>query len=104
MPKYRNCPACSAEFQLKHGSRRLCVHCASARERANAALRIAVAKAIQDGVLVREPCEVCGNPKVDGHHDDYSKPLDVRWLCRSHHRLHHNKQWRDATASQTEVL
>ena len=34
-------------------------------------------------------CEICGNPKVDAHHDDYSRPRDVRWLCRAHHRQHH---------------
>ena len=26
---------------------------------------------------------------VVAHHDDYSKPLDVRWLCRSHHMQLH---------------
>lgn len=41
--------------------------------------------AIRDGRLIRQPCEVCGKTKVDAHHDDYSKPLEVRWLCRRHH-------------------
>jgi hypothetical protein len=48
-------------------------------------------RAIASGALVRQPCEVCGNPKVDAHHDDYSRPLDVRWLCRAHHNEHHAK-------------
>ena len=37
------------------------------------------------GVLVRQPCEVCGSEKVDAHHQDYRNPLAVRWLCRAHH-------------------
>ena len=45
--------------------------------------------AIESGALVRQPCELCGAIKVDAHHDDYSKPLEVRWLCRKHHLLHH---------------
>ena len=48
-----------------------------------------VAKALKSGALVRQSCEVCGAKKVDAHHDDYSKPLDVRWLCRRHHLQHH---------------
>lgn len=44
------------------------------------------------GTLVPQPCEVCGKrKKVVAHHDDYSKPLDVRWLCGSHHKQHHLK-------------
>lgn len=39
--------------------------------------------------LQREPCEICGDSKVDAHHTDYSKPLDVMWLCRSHHNAWH---------------
>jgi hypothetical protein len=35
--------------------------------------------------LVPQPCEVCGATKVEKHHPDYSKPLEVRWLCREHH-------------------
>jgi len=35
------------------------------------------------------PCEICGCEKSEAHHDDYSRPLDVRWLCRVHHLMHH---------------
>lgn len=48
-----------------------------------------VANALSLGVLKKQPCEVCGNPKVDAHHDDYAKPMVVRWLCRAHHNEHH---------------
>lgn len=48
--------------------------------------------AIRANRLVRQPCEVCGSTtKIHGHHDDYSKPLDVRWLCQSHHIEWHFK-------------
>ncbi len=37
-----------------------------------------------------EACTKCGKPgKVDGHHDDYSKPGEVQWLCRSCHMKRH---------------
>jgi hypothetical protein len=46
--------------------------------------------AVYMGRLDRKPCEVCGtNEKIEAHHDDYSKPLDVRWLCQAHHRQWH---------------
>ena len=48
--------------------------------------RNAVSYAIASGKLVRLPCVVCGNPKSQGHHHDYSKPLDVEWLCHKCHR------------------
>ncbi len=49
----------------------------------------AVANALRDGRLHRQPCEVCGADKAQAHHDDYSKPLDVRWLCTTHHAEWH---------------
>jgi len=52
-------------------------------ERASA--RQAVGIALRSGRLTKQPCEVCGAKKVDAHHDDYSKPLEVHWLCRTHH-------------------
>lgn len=46
----------------------------------------ALGYAIKTGKVVREPCEVCGAEPAEGHHEDYSKPLEVRWLCPVHHR------------------
>lgn len=44
---------------------------------------------IRSGVLVRQPCEICEATEAEAHHDDYSKPYAVRWLCPTHHREHH---------------
>lgn len=60
-----------------------------ARHPERLAAKQAVLIATRCGKLVRMPCEVCGEAKTHGHHDDYSKPLTVRWLCPSHHREHH---------------
>lgn len=51
---------------------------------------LAVQRALVSGTLKKQGCEVCGSQSVDAHHDRYDKPLNVRWLCRSHHvKLHH---------------
>lgn len=48
--------------------------------------RAMVASALKSGLLKKLPCETCNLEKVQAHHDDYSKPLEVRWLCFKHHR------------------
>jgi hypothetical protein len=48
--------------------------------------------AIESGVISRQPCEVCGLIPAEAHHDDYTKPLEVRWLCRCHHGALHARQ------------
>ena len=50
-----------------------------------------VRREIVAGRMQRQPCEVCSAGKAHAHHDDYSKPLEVRWLCPKHHREHHAK-------------
>ena len=56
-----------------------------------------VEKAIKKGVLIPQSCEICntkgafkdGRTSVQAHHDDYNKPLEVRWLCQQcHHEWH----------------
>lgn len=55
------------------------------------AAHIITGNAISRGDLLKQPCEVCGKKKVDAHHDDYEKPLEVRWLCKKHHAEHHKQ-------------
>ena len=52
--------------------------------------RTAVGNAVRDGRLVRRSCAICdATENIHGHHNDYSSPLDVIWLCaRCHYRLH----------------
>lgn len=53
----------------------------SVKDRARSKAR----RAIRAGVLVPQPCEKCGAEPTDAHHEDYDKPLTVRWLCRRCH-------------------
>lgn len=56
-----------------------------------------VEKAIAKGLLIPQQCELCGESgrmkdgrrKVQAHHDDYNKPLAIRWLCQKHHHEWH---------------
>jgi hypothetical protein len=48
-----------------------------------------VKTAITAGRLVRQPCMSCGAVKVQAHHHDYTKPLEVEWLCTTCHGKKH---------------
>lgn len=45
--------------------------------------------AIKVGHLIKKPCEVCGNPRSQAHHNDYNNPFDIKWLCTVHHAEWH---------------
>lgn len=52
----------------------------------------AVEWAVRKGKMLKQPCCVCGQTNlVHAHHDDYSKRLDVMWLCPTHHRERHKE-------------
>lgn len=48
--------------------------------------------ALRTGKIKKCPCVVCGAIDSQAHHEDYSKPLDVVWLCSIHHAEMHKKQ------------
>jgi transposase-like protein len=109
----RNCEMCGGEFwahvsRIRRGKGNTCsVRCrckkASARSadlhRVNPpspkkAVWNAVASALKNGRLIRSvSCEECGRTRcvLHAHHDDYGKPLSVRWLCVSCHRTWHEQ-------------
>ena len=47
--------------------------------------------AVKAGKIKRGLCVKCGAQKVEGHHPDYSKPLEAVWLCNKHHMELHRK-------------
>jgi hypothetical protein len=49
-----------------------------------------VKRAIKNGIIKKTGCIFCGRPDSQGHHFDYTKPLDVVWLCPIHHRKVHD--------------
>ena len=53
---------------------------------------VEVWRALKKGKLVRpELCEECGKAgNIQAHHEDYSRKLDVKWLCS----VCHGKTWR----------
>jgi hypothetical protein len=53
----------------------------AARNPEKRAAHIIVGNKLRYGKLTRLPCAVCADPRVHAHHDDYSRPLDVTWLC-----------------------
>lgn len=62
----------------------------------------AVARAVKAGNLIRpEQCAQCSsNEDIQGHHYDYSKQLDVVWLCRRCHLDLHIKAWEKKHATR----
>lgn len=57
------------------------------KDQVNAMMRIN--SYIKKGLVARKPCEICGAENSHAHHDDYTRPLSVRWLCPVHHKEWH---------------
>lgn len=87
------CKECHSRYNKEHYRKNKHVFQERDRKYAKSSVKTkavaAVAGAIKKGKLIRQSCEKCGAEKTDAHHDDYAKPLEVRWLCRSHHIAWH---------------
>ena len=61
----------------------------------------AVTRAVRDGVLSRpDTCTLCRRvTRVVGHHEDYTKNLDVEWVCASCHKKIHSSEKGDLTTT-----
>ena len=56
------------------------------------AAHILIGNAVRDGRITKKPCEKCGiTSPVHAHHDDYAKPMEVRWLCDTDHNEWHRE-------------
>jgi len=85
--KYRQTPAGRAAM----GKGRVRWQSANPEKRA---AHIILGNAVRDGRVEKpDTCERCGKkPKrLEGHHEDYAKPLEVTWFCRSCHAKHHRE-------------
>ena len=61
------------------------------RDKQKLSAKAAVKYAVKIGKLTRQPCQVCGDTNVHAHHTDYTRKLDVVWLCPLHHGFQHRK-------------
>lgn len=53
--------------------------------------RMALGNAVKSGKILKNNCEQCGSTESEAHHHDYSKPLEVTWLCFKCHRQVHGQ-------------
>lgn len=78
----RYCKDCHAEWMRnnrpKHNE-------LSNNQRLKANTRAYLNVYVKRGKIVKSPCAKCGELKVEAHHEDYAKPLEVIWLCRACH-------------------
>ena len=87
MKNQRQCLECHA----KHMREWRKTHKMSSEQRRRSNARSYLHVYVKRGNVTKGTCEVCGSANVQGHHKDYSKPLDVVWLCKKHHNEIHVK-------------
>ncbi len=83
----RYCRGCHAKYMREHRKPHFAL---SDGEKIKSRARAYANTHQRRGLLTPEPCIGCGSLDVEKHHDDYSKPLEVTWVCRECHLLIHS--------------
>ena len=84
-PRQRTCKPCHAAYMREWRN----THSLTPEQRLKDKARSYAGVYLRRGKLDRKPCVICGSVNTQMHHEDYSKPLDVVWLCREcHMELH----------------
>ncbi len=79
--RQRYCNACHAAFMREWRK----THPLTLEQKLKATARSYAGVYKRRGKIILQACEACGSEKTEMHHDDYARPLDVRWLCRECH-------------------
>lgn len=61
------------------------IYLANEEIRIKARARATLRNNVVAGRIKKGMCQVCKSNKVEGHHPDHNKPLEVIWLCKTHH-------------------
>lgn len=101
------CSKCSCELELNRiGKMRYCLSChnnymklnrkkhseLSEEQKLKANCRSYLNVYLNRGKILKEDCCKCNSSTdVEAHHHDYTKPLDVIWLCRLCHLKEHSE-------------
>lgn len=106
------CPICNTWFKTDRYNKQFCSYPCKVKAQTTGRLstRITITEArsaqsllayhVKKGHIIRPAsCEECGKTgqRIEASHDDYSYPLEVRWLCRSCHRKWDKKHPKNVT-------
>ena len=82
----RYCKSCHAEYMRLHRPK----YKDLSREQKKKSNARAYANVYKNrGKLLEQPCKSCGDA-AEMHHENYNKPLEIKWLCRECHLKVHN--------------
>lgn len=87
---YRKTKDCLLARLKRHLNNWECLTYYNQRRRAVKTVRIALAC----GEVTRPvKCDLCEkqNAFIDAHHNDYTKPLEIEWVCRKCHKMVHRQ-------------